>query len=102
MCPVFGPKRAVQKGLHGSITFPRILFSRSQRANARYGHHSGSCNGSEPRRGVPGVQVKAANKLTGLERTVQTDDSGDFTLAGLPVAGTYDITAAKPASPIRM
>src|ERR1700719_5430832 len=45
--------------------------------------------------GIPGVQVTARNILTNLERTAQTDASGKFTIAGLPVAGSYDVTAAK-------
>lgn len=44
---------------------------------------------------VAGVRITAKNTLTGLERTAQTDGSGSFLLAGLPVAGKYDITAAK-------
>jgi hypothetical protein len=45
---------------------------------------------------VAGVLVTARNTLTGLERTVPTDASGNFSLAGLPIAGRYDITASKP------
>src|ERR1700686_1206420 len=49
----------------------------------------------QSRAGIPGVQVTARNILTNLERTAQTDASGKFAIAGLPVAGSYDITAAK-------
>jgi Carboxypeptidase regulatory-like domain/TonB dependent receptor len=42
-----------------------------------------------------GVGIKVVNSLTHVERTAQTDSSGDFTLAGLPIAGTYKITAGK-------
>jgi len=45
--------------------------------------------------GIPAVQVTAKNTLTNLERTAQTDASGKFTIAGLPVAGNYDLTAVK-------
>jgi hypothetical protein len=45
---------------------------------------------------VAGVLVTARNTLTGLERTAHTDTSGNFSLAGLPIAGRYDITAGKP------
>ena len=45
---------------------------------------------------VAGVLVTAGNTLTGLQRTVETDTSGHFSLAGLPIAGRYDITAGKP------
>ena len=44
---------------------------------------------------VAGVLVIAKNTLTGLQRTVETDTSGSFSLAGLPIAGSYDITAGK-------
>src|SRR5271169_2608154 len=44
---------------------------------------------------VSGVTVTLKNTQTGLERTTQTDGSGNFSLAGLPVAGAYDITATK-------
>jgi len=44
---------------------------------------------------VAGVQVTAKNTLTGHERTVQTTAGGNFTLAGLPIAGKYNITASK-------
>lgn len=44
---------------------------------------------------VAGVQIKAANTLTGLERTAQTDESGRFSISGLPVAGSYNVTAVK-------
>src|SRR5713101_1857625 len=44
---------------------------------------------------VPGVQVTVKNVRTGLTRSVKTDDSGKFSVAGLPVAGSYKITAGK-------
>ena len=46
--------------------------------------------------GVGGVAVTLKNTQTGLERATQTDASGNFSLAGLPVAGAYDLTASKP------
>lgn len=45
--------------------------------------------------GVAGVQITVTNTQTGLQRTGQTDDSGYFSLAGLPVGGSYKITADK-------
>jgi hypothetical protein len=42
-----------------------------------------------------GVAIKVVNSLTKVERTAQTDESGDFSLAGMPIAGTYTITAVK-------
>jgi len=42
---------------------------------------------------MAGVDVKLTNTLTGFERTAQTDSSGAFSIAGLPVAGAYNLTA---------
>ncbi len=42
-----------------------------------------------------GVQVTITNSLTGFRRSVETDASGKFSLAGLPVAGVYTVTAQK-------
>jgi hypothetical protein len=44
---------------------------------------------------IADASVTVKNLLTGLQRTVQTDASGSFSLAGLPISGKYDITAAK-------
>jgi hypothetical protein len=44
---------------------------------------------------VAQVEIKISNTLTGLERTARSTDTGDFTIAGLPVAGTYTIVASK-------
>ena len=41
------------------------------------------------------VEVTATNTLTGLKRSVATDNSGNFSIGGLPIAGTYDIAATK-------
>ena len=49
----------------------------------------------QSRGAVAGVLVTARNTLTELERAVETDTSGHFSLAGLPIAGRYDITAGK-------
>jgi hypothetical protein len=46
-------------------------------------------------RAVPGVQVTAVNTLTGLQRSARTGVSGGFSLPGLPVAGSYTLTARK-------
>lgn len=45
---------------------------------------------------VSGAHVTVSNNLTGLGRTADSDASGHFTLAGLPVAGTYTITVDAP------
>lgn len=44
---------------------------------------------------IAGVEVAVKNTLTGRERTARADSSGNFSLAGLPIAGQYNITAAK-------
>jgi len=43
---------------------------------------------------VPMVQVTVTNTVTGLKRTAQTDDSGNYSMAGLPI-GSYDVVAGK-------
>jgi hypothetical protein len=44
---------------------------------------------------LAGVHILAKNELTGLERQTVSDNDGHFTLAGLPVAGAYDVVATK-------
>jgi hypothetical protein len=45
---------------------------------------------------VSGAQITVTNNLTGLVRTASSDASGHFTLAGLPVAGTYTVAVTAP------
>ena len=40
------------------------------------------------------VQVTISNTSTGLKRSVQTDESGNYSAAGLPI-GSYDVVAGK-------
>jgi len=44
---------------------------------------------------VVGVHVTAKNDLTGLQRSLETDSKGKFSIAALPVAGSYTLTASK-------
>ena len=44
---------------------------------------------------VPGAAVSVTNELTGLYRSTQTNGVGEFSLTGLPVAGTYDVESLK-------
>jgi hypothetical protein len=44
---------------------------------------------------IVGATITATNTLTGLKRTAQTGAHGDFSLTGLPIAGSYDVQAAK-------
>jgi len=46
--------------------------------------------------GVGGVQITVKNTRTGYERTAQSDATGNFSVAGLPIAGAYEVTALKP------
>lgn len=44
---------------------------------------------------MPGATVTINNSLSGLSRTQHTDSQGKFSIPSLPVAGTYEIHAAK-------
>lgn len=45
--------------------------------------------------GVPGAEVTVANGRNALRRTAQTDLSGHFSFPGLPIRGTYTVSARK-------
>lgn len=47
------------------------------------------------RAAVPGAQVSLVNAESGLRREARSDGQGRFTLAGLPVAGAYEVRASK-------
>jgi hypothetical protein len=47
------------------------------------------------RAAVAGAQVHVVNSLTGLDRIVTSNAQGGFVIAGLPIAGVYNLTAAK-------
>jgi hypothetical protein len=44
---------------------------------------------------VPGAEVTAINQQTGLERKVDSNASGAFSIAGLPISGSYELTVRK-------
>lgn len=44
---------------------------------------------------VPAATVTVANSSTGQQRVAQTDASGNFSIAGLPIAGDYTVTVHK-------
>jgi hypothetical protein len=44
---------------------------------------------------VPGVRISVTGKATGFNRTTTTAQTGDFTIAGLPVAEDYALSASK-------
>jgi hypothetical protein len=45
--------------------------------------------------GIPNAEIKIVNSLTGLQHLTKTDALGNFYLGGLPVAGTYKVSATK-------
>ncbi|HZQ50663.1 MAG TPA: TonB-dependent receptor [Bryobacteraceae bacterium] len=45
---------------------------------------------------VSGVRITVTNALNGFVRSTESDASGRYSLAGLPVAGRYEISAQKP------
>lgn len=44
---------------------------------------------------LPGVAITIASSLSGLRRTGHSDAEGNFSVAGLPIAGKYDVAATK-------
>ncbi|HXT87426.1 MAG TPA: TonB-dependent receptor, partial [Verrucomicrobiae bacterium] len=44
---------------------------------------------------VPGATVTATNSASGQQRSTTTDDSGGFTIGGLPIGGEYTVVAHK-------
>jgi hypothetical protein len=44
---------------------------------------------------VAGAQVEVTNELTGLRRGTQTNARGEFSVSGLPAAGTYAVESAR-------
>jgi hypothetical protein len=44
---------------------------------------------------IAGAEVRAHNALTGFDRLTKSDQRGQFTIQGLPIAGAYDVVAVK-------
>ena len=44
---------------------------------------------------IPEARITVVNSRTGLRRETRTDATGDFTVAGLPIAGEYRVTVEK-------
>jgi hypothetical protein len=44
---------------------------------------------------IIGAHITVTNETTGLRRTVDSDSTGHFTLAGLPAAGAYTVNISK-------
>src|SRR5262249_7862575 len=49
----------------------------------------------QSRAGIPRATVVIANRSTGLERRVETNESGSFSISGLPVTGSYSLRGSK-------
>jgi hypothetical protein len=45
--------------------------------------------------GIGGAQIVVTNTISGFKRTAMTDAAGRFSMAGLPVTGSYTLTASK-------
>ena len=43
---------------------------------------------------IPNAEVVISNDQTGLQRTVQTDASGEYRVTNLPIGSNYDVTAS--------
>jgi len=80
----------VKVGFACLLVFPLLGIAQTPDTATLRGHVIDSSHAA-----VAGVAIAAKNALTGLERKTVSDDSGSFTLAGLPIAGTYDVTASK-------
>jgi hypothetical protein len=72
------------------ITLASGLLSQTPDMATLHGHVTDQTHAS-----LAGVDIKVTNSLTRTTRSAQTDGGGDFTLAGLPVAPNYRITAEK-------
>ena len=44
---------------------------------------------------IAGARVRVTNSLTGLDRVVMSNQDGRFVVAGLPIAGDYDVVVSK-------
>ena len=73
-----------------SLLFPLTLLAQTPDTAAIHGQIT-----DQSRAALAGVRVTVKNTQTGLERSAESDASGAFALGGLPVAGRYDLTAAK-------
>lgn len=72
------------------LAFCALSFAQTPDTATLNGHIADQSESS-----VEGVDVTVTNALSGLTRTTQTTQSGNFSFLGLPVAGTYTVTAAK-------
>ena len=67
-----------------------VLFAQTPDTATIHGHVT-----DQSRAPLPAVQIVVKNSLGAPDRVAQTDESGNFNIAGLPTTGTYTITASK-------
>ena len=54
------------------------------------------------RAAVRGADITFTNHRSGFKRTAKTDDSGHFSVSGLPIEGDYDVTVQKEGFAVAM
>jgi len=84
------PRSRVTGGILG-LALALYLGAQTSDTAAIQGHVTDPTHG-----GIAAVEITVKDPQTGLERKTETDALGDFWLAGLPVAGKYEIVAQKP------
>src|SRR5580698_8769312 len=72
------------------LAFSTLLLAQTPDTASNHGQVTDQNRGA-----VAGAQVKVTNAPSKLERTAQSDAAGHFTFEGLPVAGTWTVTAGK-------
>ena len=72
------------------VSLPLALLAQTPDTATIHGHITDQTHAA-----VAGVAIKLTNAQTALERTAQTDDAGNFSIAGLPISGAYTVTANK-------
>lgn len=77
-------------GAIGLLVFSAFLNAQTPDTASIHGQVTDQNNAA-----VAGAQIKAVNPLGKTERTAQSSDSGFFSFEGLPIAGTWTITASK-------
>ncbi|HEX3744755.1 MAG TPA: TonB-dependent receptor [Bryobacteraceae bacterium] len=67
-----------------------ILFAQTPDTATIHGHVI-----DQSHAGISGVTLTATNTQSGLKRSATSDAAGNFSLPGLPIAGTYTVAATK-------
>ena len=74
-----------------TVGFSTLLFAQTPDTASIHGQVLDRNRGA-----VAGAQIIAANAGSKTERSTQSDPSGNFSLEGLAVSGTWTVTARKP------